>query len=188
VDLNGYYTTYTNFIGGEVVASKNATTHQGKPVPAGSLFSPYTNSKEDVKSYGVGLGLSYSLPRSFVLNGTWNYAQFEAKESASFRAGFNTPKNKFTIGLSNRKITKNLGFNVSYRWQTHFIWSSTYGVWDVPEYGVVDAQINYRLAPIKTILKVGGTNIGGGDYRTNLGSPFIGQQYYISLTFDEFFN
>jgi iron complex outermembrane recepter protein len=188
VDLNGYYTVYTNFIGGEIVGNVNATQHQGNPINPGTLFSPYTNSKEDVKSYGVGLGLSYSLPRNFILNGSWNYAEFSANETESFRAGFNTPKNKFTIGLGNRKIVKNLGFNISYRWQTHFEWSSTYGVWDVPEYGVVDAQINYRLAPIKTILKVGGTNIGGGDYRTNLGSPFIGQQYYISLTFDEFFN
>jgi iron complex outermembrane recepter protein len=188
VDLNGYYTVYTNFIGGEIVGNVNATQHQGVAINPGTLFSPYTNSKEDVKSYGVGLGLTYSLPNNFALNGSWNYAQFEANETESFRAGFNTPKNKFTVGLSNRKLFKNLGFNVSYRWQDHFIWQSTYGVWDVPEYGVVDAQINYKLTAIKTMLKVGGTNIGGGDYRTNLGSPFIGQQYYISLTFDEFFN
>ncbi len=188
VDLNGYYTVYANFIGGEVVAAKHGTVHQDSTYVPGTLYSPYTNSKEDVKSYGVGLGVSYSLPRNFVINGTWNYAQFEAKESEAFRAGFNTPKNKFTVGIGNRKIIKNLGFNVSYRWQTHFLWQSTYGVWEVPEYGLIDAQINYRIAPIKTILKIGGTNIGGGDYRTNLGSPFIGQQYYISLTFDEFFN
>ena len=41
---------------------------------------------------------------------------------------------------------------------------------------------------IKTIIKIGGTNIAGKDYRTNLGGPFVGQQYYISLTFDEFLN
>jgi outer membrane receptor protein involved in Fe transport len=188
IDLNGYYTTYTNFIGGGIVASKKGTTHQGKPVPAGTLYSPYTNSKEDVKSKGVGLGLTYSLPRNFKLMGSWNYADFEANEGPEFRANFNTPKNKFTVGLANRKIAKNLGFNINYRWQTHFEWQSSYGIWEVPEYGVVDAQINYKLTGIKTMLKIGGTNIGGGDYRTNLGSPFIGQMYYISLTFDEFLN
>jgi outer membrane cobalamin receptor len=50
----------------------------------------------------------------------------------------------------------------------------------------VDAQVSYKVTSIKTLVKVGGTNILGGDYRTNLGGPFIGQQYYISLTFDEF--
>lgn len=188
VDFNAYYTTYSNFIGGEVVASKNATTHQGKTLSPGTLFSPYTNSTEDVKSYGVGLGLTYSLPRNFTLTGNWNYANFDANEGPNFLANFNTPKNKFSIGIGNRKLAKNLGFNVNYRWQYKFQWQSTYGVWEVPEYGLVDAQVNYKISSIKTMVKIGGTNIGGGDYRTNLGAPFVGQTYYISLTFDEFFN
>ncbi|MEJ1241589.1 TonB-dependent receptor [Chryseolinea sp. T2] len=188
VDLNAYYTNYRDFIGGTIVASKKEATHQGKTLPAGTLFSPYTNSTEDVKSYGVGLGITYNLPRNFVLNGSWNYADFEANEGPEFRANFNTPKNKFSVGVGNRKLVKNLGFNVNYRWQDHFEWQSSYGIWQVPEYGVVDAQVSYKIAPIKTILKVGGTNIGGGDYRTNLGAPFVGQLYYISLTFDEFLN
>jgi len=188
VDLNGYYTTYTNFISGEIVASKLPTKHQGNDLPAGTLFSPYTNSKEDVKSYGVGVGIMYNLPRSFVLIGNYNYANYEANEGPNFRANFNTPKSKFSVGLANRKIAKNLGFFVNFRWQDHFEWQSSYGTWQVPEYGLVDAQVSYKISPIKTILKVGGTNIGGADYRTNLGSPFIGQQYYISLTFDEFLN
>ena len=144
------------------------------------------NSSETVTSYGVGLGLTYSLPSNFVLNGSYNYATFDANETPDFRAGFNTPKNKVSFGLSNRKITKNLGFAINYRWQETFLWQSSYGEWNVPEYGVVDAQVSYKLPQIKTVVKIGGTNIGGGDYRTNLGSPFIGQQYYVSLTFDEF--
>ena len=188
VDLNAYYTNYSDFIGGSIVASKKATTHQGNQLPAGTLFSPYTNSTEDVKSYGVGLGLTYNLPRNFVLNGSWNFADFDANEGPDFRANFNTPKNKFSVGIGNRKLAKNLGFNVNYRWQDHFEWQSSYGIWQVPEFGVVDAQVSYKVSPIKTIIKVGGTNIGGGDYRTNLGAPFVGQQYYISLTFDEFLN
>jgi iron complex outermembrane receptor protein len=188
VDLNGYYSTYTNFIGGEIVANKLPTSHQGRALPAGTLFSPYTNSKEDVTSYGVGLGVTYNLPRGFVFTGNYNYATFEANEGPNFRANFNTPESKFSVGIGNRKLFNNLGFNVNYRWQDHFEWQSSYGIWQVPEYGLFDAQISYRLQSIKTMLKVGGTNIGGGDYRTNLGAPFVGQQYYISLTFDQFFN
>ena len=187
IDLNGYYTSYSNFIGGEIVASKNATTHQGKAVPAGTLYSPYTNSVEDVTSLGVGLGVSYSLPKNFIVNGNWSWANFDAGESAGFRSGFNTPKNKISVGVGNRKIVKNLGFNLNYRWQTGFLWESSYGVWQVPEFGVVDAQLNYKMSSLKSMIKIGATNIGGGDYRTNLGAPFVGQQYYVTLTFDEFF-
>jgi len=58
----------------------------------------------------------------------------------------------------------------------------------VPEFGVLDAQVSYKVSNIKTIIKIGGTNLLGGDYRTNLGAPFVGQQFYLSLTFDEFLN
>jgi iron complex outermembrane recepter protein len=100
--------------------------------------------------------------------------------------GFNTPENKIQLGIGNRKVVKNLGFNLNYRWQEEFLWQSDFGSWIVPEFGVFDAAVNYKISPIKTMLKLGGTNLFGGDYRTNLGGPFIGQQYYISLTFDEF--
>lgn len=188
IDLNGYYTEYNDFIGAQIVAAKTGTSHQGNPLPAGSLFSLYNNSEESVKSYGVGLGMTYSLPRNFTVNGNWSWAYFEADESPDFRAGFNTPRNKVSFGLGNRKIVKNLGFNVNYRWQHEFLWQSSYGEWLVPEFGVIDAQINYKVPSIKSTIKLGGTNIGGGDYRTNLGAPFVGQQYYVSITFDEFFN
>mgnify|MGYP002393378141 CR=1 FL=1 len=186
VDLNAYHTTYQNFIGGQIVAVKAPTTHQGNAVAAGSLYSLYNNSLENVTSIGVGLGLTYSLPRNFALNGSYSYATFDATETEDFRAGFNTPENKISIGLSNRKVTENLGFNINFRWQEGFLWQSSYGEWNVPEFGVLDAQISYKLSPIRSLLKIGATNLGGGDYRTNLGAPFIGQMYYISLTFDEF--
>lgn len=188
VDLNGYYTSYSNFLAGQIVAIKNPTTHQGRAVNAGSLYSPYTNSTRDVTSLGVGLGLTYSLPKNFIVNGNYNYADFTANEDKDFRAGFNTPRNRFSVGIGNRKIIKDLGFNINYRYQESFQWQSSYGNWIVPAFGVLDAQLNYKVSPIKSIIKIGATNLGGGDYRTNLGSPFVGQQYYISITFDEFLN
>lgn len=186
IDLNGYYTSYENFIGGQIVAVKAPTTHQGKAVAAGSLYSVYNNSLENVTSMGAGLGFTYSLPRNFSINGSYSYATFEATETADFRAGFNTPENKFNIGLSNRKVINNLGFNINFRWQEGFLWQSSYGTWNVPEFGVLDAQINYKLSALRSMVKIGATNLGGGDYRTNLGAPFVGQMYYLSLTFDEF--
>ncbi len=185
VDLNYYFTSYNNFLGQQYVYSKNATTHQGTAIPAGQVWYPYVNSPYTLTTQGVGLGLSYTMPYNFVVSGNYNYATFAGTQTNDFQASFNTPKSKFSVGLANRKIIKNVGFNVNYRYQQMFLWQSSYGVWNVPAYGVLDAQINYKT-PLKTVIKIGGTNLGGGDYRTNLGSPFIGQQYYISLTFDEF--
>lgn len=189
VDLTGYYTTYTDFIGGDNYALKNGTTHQGQAVKAGTIYSPYTNFPDDVTSYGIGLGINYSLYKGYTLNASYNYATFEDNRDAnsSFRAGFNTPKNKYSIGVSNRKLTKNIGFNINYRYQDEFLWQSDFGEAMIGEYGVMDAQVSYKITSIKTTAKLGGTNLFGGDFRTNFGGPFVGQMYYLSLTFDEFF-
>jgi iron complex outermembrane recepter protein len=186
IDINGYYTSYQDFIGGQIVATKKPTTHQGNPVPAGTLYSLYNNSLENVTSLGAGIGFTYSLPHNFTIHGNYSYATFDANEDEDFRAGFNTPENKFSIGLGNRKVFDNLGFNVNFRYQEGYLWQSSYGIWNVPEFGVLDAQINYKLTALKSIIKVGATNLGGGDYRTNLGAPFVGQMYYVSINFDEF--
>jgi iron complex outermembrane recepter protein len=187
LDLNAYYTQYKDFIGGEIVAVKVGTSHQGRPVPAGSLYSPYVNKTDDVQSYGVGARVNYNLGKGYIVNGSYSYATFKTDQEGDFRSGFNTPENRFTAGIGNAKVTKNFGFNINYRWQEAFLWESSFGVWNVPEFGALDAQVSYRIPSIKTVAKLGGTNLIGGDYRTNFGAPFVGQQIYISLIFDEFF-
>lgn len=189
VDVNFYYNQYSNFLGTEFVASKTPSVHQGTTLAPGTIFSLYSNSPEDVTSYGIGIGLTYNLPKNYAINANYNYADFSQDEIEGrvFNAGFNTPNNKFNIGLSNRKVAKNLGFNVNFRWQESFEWFSSFGTWVVPEFGVLDAALTYRVPSMKSIVKVGGTNIGGGDYRTNLGGPFVGQMYFVSVTFDQFF-
>jgi outer membrane receptor protein involved in Fe transport len=189
IDLNGYYNIYNDFIGTDFVASKLPSTHQGTTLAPGTVFSLYSNSPEQITSYGVGLGVTYNLPKGYSITGNYSYADFSVDqiENRVFNAGFNTPNNKFNIGFGNRKLTKNLGFNINYRWQEEFEWFSSFGTWVVPEFGVLDAAVSYKLQPIKSVIKIGGTNLGGGDYRTNLGGPFVGQMYYFSITFDEFF-
>ncbi|HEY3405438.1 MAG TPA: TonB-dependent receptor [Ohtaekwangia sp.] len=188
LDLNGYWNTYTDFQGSLDVVSKNPTTHQGEPIPAGTVFSPYVNVDEKVTSNGIGAGITYKpFPaKDYVVTGSYSFARFDLDKDSEYRTGFNTPENKITIGIANRRVWKDLGFSLNYRWQEAFLWESDFGIWEVPEFGVFDAQVSYKISSIKTMLKIGGQNIGGGDYRTNFGGPFVGQQYYISLTFDQF--
>ncbi len=185
VDLNYYYSSYTNFLGEQYVVSKASTLHQGKQINAGSLWYPYTNSPFTLTSYGIGAGLTYNLPRNFVVSGNYNYTTFSGQSTPDFQANFNTPTNRYNFGFANRKIAKNFGFNMNFRYQDAFLWQSSYGVATIPAYGVLDAQINYKVTSMKTVFKLGGTNLGGNDYRTNFGAPFIGQMYYLAITFDE---
>lgn len=190
VDWNYYYTEYKDFIGGDDVVSKLPTTHKGNVIDAGAIFSPYRNESEKVTSQGMGIGLTYNFLKGFSLNGNYNWATFDVEEQANstFRAGFNTPENKFNIGLAKSPHRGgNFGFSLNYRWQDSFLWQSDFGDWTVPEYGVFDAQVTYKLSSLSSLLKVGGTNLFGGDYRTNFGGPFVGQTYYVSITFDQAF-
>jgi iron complex outermembrane recepter protein len=191
IDLNAYYTTYKNFIGGENFALMKPTLHQGDSLFPGQIFSPYANLPEDVTSLGLGIGMSYPIWKGIELGGSYNYATFDDNrdENSQFRAGFNTPENKFNVSVGQAITrTRNFGFNVNFRWQDEFLWQSDFGEAMIPEYGVMDAQVSYKLSNLYTIVKIGGSNLLGGDFRTNLGGPFVGQQYFISLTFDEFLN
>ncbi len=196
VDLNWYYNTYNDFLGEQLVVNQNEVIHKGA-VYAQSLlaggsprtFALKTNFKEELTSWGIGLGLTYRLSTHLEAFGNYSFADFsldEAAEGGDLIAGFNTPNNRYTIGVTGRKLSKHFGFNVAYRWQEEFYYASSFGRGNMPAFGVLDASVSYRIPDLKTVVKLGGTNLGGPDYRTNVGNPFIGQMYYISLTFDEF--
>jgi outer membrane receptor protein involved in Fe transport len=58
----------------------------------------------------------------------------------------------------------------------------------VPSYGTLDAQVSYKVDGIKSIVKLGGSNILNKYYIQSLGGPRIGAIYYVSITFDELMN
>jgi outer membrane receptor protein involved in Fe transport len=187
IDAYVFYNTYKNFLGDQLVYSKLPTTHQGNQVGAGTLWSPYVNSPEKITSFGAGVNLSYTFLKGYVATANYTFQNYDANEE-EFIAGFNTPENKIMVGLANRNIgNTGFGFNLNFRWQEEFVWNSGFGNWIVPEYGVFDAMLSYAITSMKATLKLGGTNLLGGDYRPNFGSSFVGQQYYLSITFDDLF-
>jgi hypothetical protein len=52
----------------------------------------------------------------------------------------------------------------------------------IDETTVIDAQINYALPKLKSVLKIGAANLGGREYQQVLGAGLIGQQYFASIT------
>jgi outer membrane receptor protein involved in Fe transport len=51
----------------------------------------------------------------------------------------------------------------------------------IPSATVFDAQINYSIPKLKSVLKLGAANIGGKEYQQVLGAGYIGHQYFASL-------
>lgn len=202
IDINGYYNIYNDFIGNLTVVAPLYGTAQNAPDPllgptdpgaqsvdalaTGNFraFQLYTNTDIEIKSLGFGVGLSKKLSKNFEVSANYNYAQFDFDQSKdpSFEAGFNTPKHRVKASISNDNLFKNFGFNVSARWSDEYLWESTFADGMIDEVTVIDAQISYGIPSLKSILKVGATNLGGTEYRQLLGPGLIGQQYFVSLT------
>jgi iron complex outermembrane recepter protein len=208
VDAYYYTSTYTNFIGGTVIVVPTAPAGPGLPIESGigsgNLvgYSRAANTAEKIKVSGFAVSLNYSLNRGFNIGG--NFANNELKgftpTAEQQYAAFNTPKNRFNVSFGRRISSSNkIGFNLSLRHQDSFTWESSFvqptttnvplfSNTIVPAITNFDAQVSAKVPSIKSIIKVGGTNLGGKPYVQAFGSAAVGSMYYISLTFDELLN
>lgn len=188
VDISGYYNIYKDFLSQERVITPYYGF--GTPLAAGAIsagdrrvFQIYTNSDAKVSSYGAGIGVNRKVGK-FDLGASYNYSGFEFDRASDpdFIPGFNTPKHRAKGSLGSDKLFKNFGFNTNVRYNTEYLWESSFIDAMVPENVVFDAQINYSIPFLKSVVKVGGANIGGKDYIQVPGAGSIGQQYYASWT------
>ena len=191
VDFSTYYNSYEDFISQEVVISPFYGTVGDNSLSIAAIansdfqtYSTYTNSSATINSYGASLGLSTKVFGDFDLGGSYTYTKldFDQASDPDLMTNFNTPEHKFKATFGNTELFKNFGFNIAYRFSDDYFWEATFGEGVVPEFHVLDAQINYRVPSIKTTIKAGATNITGKEYFTAFGTGFIGSQYYVSLT------
>ncbi len=188
VDISGYYNTYNDFLSQERVI----TPYIGFGTPDAldyikngdrREYQIYTNSEAKVNSYGAGVGLNRKVGK-FDVGASYNYSGFEFDQASDpdFIAGFNTPKHRAKGSFGSEKLFKNFGFNTNVRWNTAYLWESSFVDAMVPENVVFDAQINYSIPFLRSVVKVGGANIAGKDYIQVPGAGMIGRQYYASWT------
>ncbi|SHI36276.1 TonB-dependent receptor [Flavobacterium terrae] len=189
IDINGYYNMYKDFINtANVIAPYYGEVGTPQAIAALAsgdrrVYQVYTNSKADITSLGFGIGLNRKVGK-FDLGASYNYSDFQFDEASdpSFEPGFNTPKHRVKGSFGSDKLFKNFGFNTNVRWNTEYLWQSSFVDAMVPENVVFDAQINYTIPFLRSVVKVGGANIGGKDYIQVPGAGNVGQQYYASWT------
>lgn len=195
IDINGYYSIYNDFQSSSIVITPlTGTVGEGDAVAdynAGltRVFQLYTNAAGTVNSYGGGINLGYSLPKGYKIetNYSYNDLNYDAAENPDIITNFNTPVHRVNVGFGNREVVKNLGFQLNFRWSGDYFWQSSFGDGPIDSYNVTDLQFSYKLPKIKTMIKVGGSNIFNQQYRQAFGASTIGSQYYVSLLFDEMF-
>jgi iron complex outermembrane receptor protein len=120
VDVNYYFSQYTDFMINTVVAraKSNILLADGSVNPAAAaellgadrqLFQLYTNAADKVSIQGVSAGVTYSLPKNYKLNVNTTFIDFNIKNADPNNIpAFNTPKWKTNVVFGNAKLTDKL--------------------------------------------------------------------------------
>ena len=193
IDLNGYFNQYTDFVALRTVlvpyygvAGDNGLSllalQNGDFFP----YQVYTNSEENVNSYGGTVGVETKVLGNFNLGANYTYNKLDVNESAiqrsNLRLNFNTPEHKVKLSFGNPELFKNFGFGLNWRWSDSYFWEASFGDGNIDAFSVLDAQFNYSAPSIKSVFKVGGSNILNDEYVTAFGTGNIGALYYVSWT------
>jgi outer membrane receptor for ferrienterochelin and colicin len=203
IDLSVYYNSYEDFISSKNVIVPfygNVNLSDTAPVGPGGAqvplalvamqsgdykaFAVYTNSAADISSYGATIGLNTKVFDGFNVGLNYTFSKFDFDQSSDldFEAGFNTPEHKLKFQFGKSELFKNFGFNFNVRWQDEYYWESSFHDTMIDARTVVDAQVNYRIPTLKSVIKLGGANLGGKEYFSAPGVGAIGSQFFMSWT------
>ena len=194
IDLATYYNQYKDFnastkvmaLAGSVGNVNDATAMNAIGTKSYKPFLVYSNYDVPVTSYGADIGLSFKM-KNTVLGINYDYATYntykDEDKDEDFKAEFNTPEHRVKLFLANNKLYKNFGYRIDYRYQTEFLWKSSFTDGIVPERHVLDAQLSYNIKKYYTKIKIGGINLLGKEYIPAPGVGKVGSIYYISLIY-----
>jgi hypothetical protein len=206
IDADAYTNVYDGFLGqvqvfvpiGETIGSdaaviamvdrnRDATTASGGNAASKGQerYRVYTNAKNKYTTYGSSLGLTYNFYKTYTISGNLNYNKIKGiKTPDLFITGFNTPDWTTNLSIGNRAVTRNVGFNVVWKWQNSFLWESPLVTGTIAAINNVDAQVTYRLPKVKSTIKLGGTDVLNNRHIQYAGGPTIGALYYVAITVD----
>ena len=194
VDLNYYFSFYTDFIGYKIgtrlVFQDPPFTNRLRSL---TVYRIASNANDLVVTQGGSIGFNYYFKKYYacVANYSYNYLDRLGSQDPLVPA-FNTPVNKFNLGLNARDIdtyifkchVKNIGFNVNYKWIQGFHYEgSPQFTGDVDTYDIVDMQINYvhKEKEVTCTIKIGASNVLNNKVYQVYGGPLVGRLAYFSV-------
>ena len=206
IDYDAYTNTYDGFLGqvqvyvpiGETIGSyaaaiamidrnRDATMANGSNAASKGQerYRVYTNAKNKYVTYGTSLGVTYNFYKTFTLSGNASYNKIKRINNPDlFITGFNTPNLTSNVSFGNRAVTRNMGFNIVWKWQNSFLWESPLVTGNIKAINNVDAQLTLRVPACKATIKLGGANILNNRNIQYAGGPTIGALYYVAITVD----
>jgi hypothetical protein len=145
-----------------------------------------------VTTNGFSVGINYFFKEYYSLNANYSYNRLDRHGSTDpIIPAYNTPANKFNVGISGRDITwqklhlHHVGFSLNYRWVQGFLYEgSPQFTGFVPTYGKLDVQMNKEFPKIYMTLKVGASNVLNNLKFEVYGGPYVGRLAYVNVVFD----
>jgi len=188
VDMSYYYSIYHDFIGYKIGLDLNFKSG----IPDFQAYRLSANTDDIVYTMGFSAGLNYYVHEKYALTGNYSFNQLMRPDSTDeIITAFNTPLNKFNIGITGREIKlpwikgERFGFNINYKWIQGFTFEgSAQFTGAIPSYGLVDAQINWQFSKWNTQVKLGASNLLNNKVYMVYGGPLIGRLAYISVVID----
>jgi outer membrane cobalamin receptor len=191
IDVSGYYSQYKNLL------TRVSVVQADDGNPANLLNGEYqgisvsVNYTNPINTYGYGASLQYLLRHNFYLTANAssdnisNASQVYSPTSP-FVSYYNTPKYRSNVGIGNSGFgfQKRLGFNLIWHWQDKFYEQADFINGYVNAYSSLDADISYKVTGIKSVIKLGATNLLNHYYLTAPGNPYIGGMYFISFAYN----
>lgn len=196
LDIDAYFNVYRDFIGQVEVAridkgqigETDSTAYYARRSSVyqnNTRFRIWTNSSGIVTNYGSSVGITWNVVKGYTLSANLSYSKLDkVSEGDALIPAFNTPQYITNVSIGNKDVFKNVGFNVSWRWQDSFFWDSPLAAGVIPAYNTLDAQVNVRIPKAKTTVKFGASNLLNHYYTQYLGGPSIGAMYYVTISLD----
>jgi len=190
IDIYGYFMQYKNLLTRETVLQ----SADGNPADIANGYNAISisvNYSGTINTSGFGAQLQYLLRHNFYLSGNFSSDQISNAAAvyspgSAFVSYFNTPKYRSNVGFGNSGLghSKRLGFNLMWHWQDNFYVQSDFINGYVSAYSSLDASVNYKFPAIKSMIKLGATNLLNHYYLNAPGNPYIGGLYYISFAYN----
>ncbi len=193
-DINYYHSWYTHFIGYKIGVDLEWPPGSPFLTEFRDVYRVAANAVDVVTTQGITIGVQYFFKKylGFNTNYSWNKLDRGGSTDPLIPA-FNTPENKYNIGINGRDIDTKIGglsilhwgYSINYKYQDGFMFEgSPQFTGYVPAYDMVDAQINKKVPVWHCVFKLGASNLLNNKVYQVYGGPRVGRLAYISVVFE----
>ena len=193
-DIGYYRSQYKDFLGYVIGIKSDFVQDPVFPAPYNTQIFRYSaNSFSTVITEGWSAGLNWFVSPYITLSGNYSFNMLrKTVEDDPIIPAFNTPKHKYNLGASLNAINlfksrwlRNMGCGLQYKWVDGYVFEgSPQFTGLVPSYGQVDAQVHIKFNRLKTLVKVGATNLLNNEHYETYGGPKVGRLAYVQVRYN----